>query len=60
MSPAIICRCLLLVAAMQPLPAAWPNGKVTVVEARVENGEINGFVVTPESRRKDIEILPAQ
>ena len=49
---------------------AWPKDwnadfklhapKNTVVSARVENGELKDLVVTPESRRKDIEILPAQ
>jgi alpha-L-fucosidase 2 len=49
---------------------AWPKAwnasfklhapKNTTVEARVENGEIKDLVVTPESRRKDVEIRPAQ
>lgn len=32
----------------------------TIVEARVENGVIRDLIVTPESRRRDVEIHPAQ
>jgi alpha-L-fucosidase 2 len=49
---------------------AWPKDwnadfklhapKNTVVSARVENGELKDLVVTPESRRKDVEIRAAQ
>ncbi len=46
---------------------AWPRGwnasfklhapRKTVVEARVENGEVKDLKVTPESRRKDVTIF---
>jgi hypothetical protein len=49
---------------------AWPKDwnasfklhapKNTVVEAQVENGELKNLKVTPESRRKDVEIRPVQ
>lgn len=49
---------------------AWPKDwnadfklhapKNTIVSARVENGELKDLNVTPEIRRKDIEIRPAQ
>jgi len=52
------------------LTPAWPKDwnasfrlhapKNTVIEARVENGEIRNLKVTPESRRKDVEVVPAQ
>jgi hypothetical protein len=49
---------------------AWPKAwnasfklhapKNTIVEGRVENGNILDLKVTPESRRKDVEVRPAQ
>lgn len=52
------------------LTPAWPKDwnasfrlhapKNTVVEAQVVDGELKNLKVTPESRRKDVEIRPAQ
>ena len=46
----------------------WPEGwdvdfklhapKRTVIEGRVKNGKIAALKVTPESRRKDVVIVP--
>jgi hypothetical protein len=48
---------------------AWPKEwnvsfklhapKQTIVEGRVENGKIIDLKVTPENRRKDVEIIQA-
>ena len=51
------------------LMPAWPKGwncsfrlhapRKTVVEGRVENGEVKNLVVTPESRRADVKVRDA-